>query len=221
MASATGLPTANASLPMRTRSSTRPDRLGYWEREANDGPWVYRGRRPFPAPLFSPDGRLVAKEFFGHELYDTGGKLVSRIEGDRGFDPHVSQHAPLWSADAKHFVVRSRVHDTATGRLLWAFPNEVISVGWLGGRLLASSAYGRVEAFDLETGNPGGGVLAFFENDAWLVVGPDGHWRASADLAPHVGYQVETTDGKKEFLTPAEFENRYGWKNDPDQARLK
>jgi hypothetical protein len=28
------------------------------------------------------------------------------------------------------------------------------------------------------------------------------------------------TDGGQETLTPAEFEKKYGWKNDPERARL-
>jgi hypothetical protein len=57
------------------------------------------------------------------------------------------------------------------------------------------------------------------KEERYLSVSADGHFRFNGDAQLHVVYVVQTADGQ-ETLTPAEFENKYGWKNDPDKVHL-
>lgn len=54
----------------------------------------------------------------------------------------------------------------------------------------------------------------------WLCVGPDGHYRGSEDVSTLIVYVAELENGATLTCSPAEFEERFGWKNDPEKARL-
>lgn len=43
----------------------------------------------------------------------------------------------------------------------------------------------------------------------------DGHYRYSPGVEKLLGYYLLREDGSQTMLTPAEFEQRFGWKNDP------
>ncbi len=49
---------------------------------------------------------------------------------------------------------------------------------------------------------------------------PDGHFRGTPGAEKELVCVVLTEDGHQETLPPAEFEQKYGWKNDPDKVRL-
>jgi hypothetical protein len=53
-----------------------------------------------------------------------------------------------------------------------------------------------------------------------LIVSPEGHYRGTEGIDDHVVYVAVTADGRQETLTPAEFEAKYVWKNDPTKVRL-
>ena len=48
---------------------------------------------------------------------------------------------------------------------------------------------------------------------------PEGHYRGTPRADQLIVYVVRTAKGQ-EVLTPKEFEDKYGWKNDPDKVRL-
>jgi formylglycine-generating enzyme required for sulfatase activity/serine/threonine protein kinase/WD40 repeat protein len=54
----------------------------------------------------------------------------------------------------------------------------------------------------------------------WLCVGPTGHYRGSAKIDVHVVYVAMHDDGSQVTYTPAEFREKFGWKNDPEKATL-
>jgi hypothetical protein len=57
-------------------------------------------------------------------------------------------------------------------------------------------------------------------NDRHVLVTPDGHYGGSPQIDRQLVIVVLTEDGRQETLTPVEFEKKYGWKNDPERARL-
>ena len=56
-------------------------------------------------------------------------------------------------------------------------------------------------------------------NDDVLYVSPSGHYRTSLDARKHLVHVVLTESGEQQLLTPDEFEQQYGWKNDPAQVQ--
>jgi serine/threonine protein kinase/WD40 repeat protein/formylglycine-generating enzyme required for sulfatase activity len=54
----------------------------------------------------------------------------------------------------------------------------------------------------------------------WLCVGPTGHYRGSAKIDEHIVYVAMHDDGSQVTYTPAEFREKFGWKNDPEKATL-
>ena len=55
--------------------------------------------------------------------------------------------------------------------------------------------------------------------DRWLVVSADGHYRGPPQVEEEPVYVVQTDKGQH-TLTPEEFAQKYGWKNDPERVRL-
>ncbi len=56
-------------------------------------------------------------------------------------------------------------------------------------------------------------------NDDVLYVSPSGHYHTSQDARKALVHVVLTESGEQQLLTPDEFEQQYGWKNDPAQVR--
>jgi hypothetical protein len=159
------------------------------------------------------EARYVQSQPSQLELVEPDGKRLTILNHD-GWSAMAGR--PRWSADDSRLAVDDVIYDTATWRQVCRIPFVPNSVGWsTGGRLVAGSNHGRVQAFDSASGDPVGGVLQFYEGDAWLLVGADGHYRCSPGLEKHLVYVTRTADGKEERLTPEEFAKKYGWKNDP------
>ncbi|MCI0683816.1 MAG: WD40 repeat domain-containing serine/threonine-protein kinase [Gemmataceae bacterium] len=189
-----------------------------WEQTPDGGDWVAKGTAdPFAAPhQWSRDRRRSASYHNLLLALDPDGRKLATL-------PHGATilARPRWSLDDSRLAVDDTVYDTATWKQVCKIPFEPNSLAWAaGGRLVAGSDRGRVQAFDSASGDPVGGVLQFYEGDAWLLVGADGHYRCSPRLDKHLVYMTRTADGKEERLSPAEFATKYGWKNDPAQARI-
>ena len=85
-------------------------------------------------------------------------------------------------------------------------------------------------AFDLAARKRGGTLLPSVGENEWLCVGPTGHYRGgrfdqsgdgtTAAIELHLVYVAQTDAGEFITLNPAEFQKRFGWKNDPQQASL-
>jgi hypothetical protein len=86
------------------------------------------------------------------------------------------------------------------------------------GSQFISADYGSsARVFDTLTGEHLYSV-AWLRDNQWLVVSPDGHYRCSPGVEKLLGYFLLLEDGSQTMLTPAEFEQRFGWKNDPTKA---
>ena len=51
------------------------------------------------------------------------------------------------------------------------------------------------------------------------MISPDGHFTGSPGVEEELVYLVQTDEGQ-ETLSPAELEEKYGWKNDPSTVIL-
>jgi hypothetical protein len=116
-----------------------------------------------------------------------------------------------------------RSWEAATGKQhravpLPAFP-VVLRAAWSpDGRVLARSRGCMIHLCD-DAGQCLG-VLLPDDPFAQLAVTPDGHHRGTARVERQIVMVVQRRDGTSETLTPAAFEQKYGWHNDPAQVRL-
>ena len=62
--------------------------------------------------------------------------------------------------------------------------------------------------------------MLYLRDEQWLAVSPDGHFKGSEGISDKLIYIVQTDDGVQHTLTPAEFAEQYGWKNDPEKVKL-
>jgi WD40 repeat protein len=92
------------------------------------------------------------------------------------------------------------------------------------GRLLALRSCGwTLRILETTEGRPQGTLVHLAANagtTSHLVVGASGHYRAMPDNLDRDLVYVARTEKGQEMLSPEEFAGRYGWKNDPDSARL-
>ena len=47
-----------------------------------------------------------------------------------------------------------------------------------------------------------------------------GHYRGSDGVEDQFVYVAQHEDGRQQIYTPAEFAEKFGWKNDPEKATL-
>jgi WD40 repeat protein len=178
---------------------------------------------------WSPDGKLLAAGAWGDGpclvIDDSGGvrlKLREEFSWLKGL---------RWSADGKTLFTLDnggslRAWDAATGERrqaasLSSLPGTIaqINAAWSpDGRVLARSNFFEVRLSN-ETGQPLG-VLLPGEPFEHLAVAPDGQYRGSARVEREIRMVVQKRDGTSETLTPAEFEQKYGFKNEPEKVRL-
>lgn len=94
-------------------------------------------------------------------------------------------------------------------------------------------------AFDTKQFHPLGRMLMHLVDDnGWIVIGPEGHYRGGilgqpgqpqgdgttadelAAIEKHIVYTTMHEDGSRHTYTPAEFREKFNWKNDPNKATL-
>jgi hypothetical protein len=82
--------------------------------------------------------------------------------------------------------------------------------------MLASTGAGAVRLWEGDTGRPLG-VLRLLRDDPWLAVSPQGHYRGVQAMEEQLLYVVQTAQGQR-TLTPEEFTQAFGWKNDRERV---
>ena len=104
-------------------------------------------------------------------------------------------------------------------------------INWsAGGKTLLAYDGAKVVHWDAESGKllgtaggetwlPWQGRFVAFANGKGMAISPEGHYRGSPGVESDIVYVVETKDGQQ-TLTPKQFEEKYGWKNDPTRVRL-
>jgi WD40 repeat protein len=169
---------------------------------------------------WSPDGKILA-------AIDHDGKL--KVWDVASGKRRILAEKVAWGRDLLRWLDAGRtlvayrvpsedgvaVWDVAEGKLLRSFGTDgnssisfapqrnLFAVGGAGSIRLRSLVNGEV----LRT-------VAYLRNNRQLSVSPEGHWRGSPGIQSELRYLV-LTDSGQEMLTPAEFEKKYGWKNDP------
>ena len=92
--------------------------------------------------------------------------------------------------------------------------------GYSDDRTLLASNYSAAAATIWDVGeNRELGVVLGLPREQSIAISPEGHWRGTPRADQFIVYVVKTAKGQ-EVLTPKEFEDKYGWKNDPDKVRL-
>ena len=217
------------SLDGRRVASTDNDKkvVRIWEAETGK----LRHEYPLHAEsglAWSPDGKtLLVGAMYQDEAVlidgDSGAarlKLKGGVRGATGL---------RWSSDGKSVATLSnqgllRVWDAANGqpKRTRHFPGvsgHIAAATWSSdGRELAWASGTAVHLHD-SAGQPLGVVLPLDTFGA-LAVTPDGHYRGNARVERAIRMVVQKRDGTSETLTPAEFEKKYHFRNDPDKVRL-
>ena len=141
-----------------------------------------------------------------------------------------------WSPDGKTIIAdgwkrgaaltpKTYRWDAETGRVLGTVDlPPVIDIPGVGldnrparhGSVLAIGGGGLVRLWDTDAVRPLG-ILALLSDERSLVISPAGHYRGSPGVARELVYVV-ATDAGTELLEPSDFEQRFGWKNDPSRV---
>jgi WD40 repeat protein len=173
---------------------------------------------------FAPDGRtaLVYSETRGV------GQLRDLATGERrGPYSLGAQFIPAWSPGG-HWLALPwgpeielwRGDLSGRVRTLTATYRYLTQVAFSGdGRLLAVQAWERLHLFETDTGRLRGILLPGHGRDG-LAISRDGHYACDAEVKRNLVVVVQKEDGTSEVLEPADFERRYGFKNDPDKVHL-
>jgi WD40 repeat protein len=111
--------------------------------------------------------------------------------------------------DTQSAELLTTIH-AATGTALLFSPDQT---------RVASMSYDlAVRISDVATGKPQGALVSLAD-DQWLAVASEGHYRGTPGIEKNLVYIAETDDGQQ-LLSPDEFAKKYGWRNDPERARL-
>jgi serine/threonine protein kinase/dipeptidyl aminopeptidase/acylaminoacyl peptidase len=185
------------------------------------------------ALAFSPDGETIAAGFDNGAIAlreAASGKVINHFQ--KSETPVVSLH---WSPDGKRILSGTlageiyewdcqsgQVLRTVSGVVPEAFCPDGKYVGYprkAGGTVGGSRPvvpFARI--WETETGRPQG-TIVLLGDDAWLTLAADGHYVCSPGVQQQLIYVVQTDQGQ-ETLTPDEFSEKYGWKNDPEKVTL-
>ncbi len=183
---------------------------------------------------FSPDGKVLAA--FRHPgviaLYDAmSGQVIKEIALEDYSQYGSATGGIAWFPDQRHVVVRSRsgylsVCDLETATTVWRHPVDKFKHALFSpaapspqGRSLLAAQRGQIVMLDAKTGEQQQRTLCLDEGILFQV-NAKGHWATATDHPIKVIYVAEQADGQQQTFAPTEFEQQYGWKNDPTQVHL-
>ena len=148
-------------------------------------------------------------------------KVVRSQEGPDGWGQHLS-----WSPDGKTVIsvdgqgtIRRWDHATSAELHTATGPAPRGGVYSRDMKLLAAGELTAASVLWNVAENRELGVLATLPREQSIAISPEGHYRGTPRADQLIVYVVRTAKGQ-EVLTPKEFEDKYGWKNDPDKVRL-
>jgi WD40 repeat protein len=174
---------------------------------------------------WSPDGKTLAvgKETYHANVRDTtirlwdaqSWKLARTLEtGSRGV------HSIRWLNEGKQIAAsvgenEVQFWDAEKGELLRTV--EGAGAGSLSpdGKFVATVSTGaHVTVWSTDDGRTVGRLVPL-PREQGVLISPDGHYRGTPRAERDLVYVVRKEDGGQETLTPQEFADKYGWKNDP------
>ncbi len=134
---------------------------------------------------------------------------------------------PKWSPDRHMLAVPSASgidlwHADLRGRMrtLKTTCSPVRQIAFSGdGKLVAGLAGERLHLWETDTGRLRGILLPGREHNG-LTVTPDGHYTGNDQVEHGLVMVVQKDDGTQEVLEAADFEQKYCWKNEPNQVHL-
>ena len=77
----------------------------------------------------------------------------------------------------------------------------------------------RLHVWETDTGRLSG-ILMLGEKNNGLTLASDGHYTGNDQVERGIVVVVQKDDGTQELLEPSDFEQKYGWKNEPDKVHL-
>jgi len=178
--------------------------------------------------VWSPTADKVVSYRIPPELFSTKtGESLFKLSGD------FYARAASWSPDGKFLATGYQGYEGQPGIQVWdaASGNEVrrldrvcldslVAVPWSpDGKCIAAGGSQTIQLWDAATGKSEG-VIFPKPHFHGLTIRPDGHYRGDAKVEDAIVMVVQKEDGSTETLPPAEFEQKYGWKNDPAKVRL-
>jgi WD40 repeat protein/serine/threonine protein kinase len=87
------------------------------------------------------------------------------------------------------------------------------------GKLILGASSNHLYVWEADTGRQRGIVFLGEKNNA-LTIAADGHYNGNDQVERGILMVVQKDDGTQEVLEPADFEQKYGWKNEPDKVHL-
>jgi WD40 repeat protein len=99
---------------------------------------------------------------------------------------------------------------------------QIRSVAWFkDGRTVATGSLDRTVRFwDAGSGELKS-ILIPLDDDRHCILSPEGHFTGTPQIERQLVIVVLTDDGRQETLSPAEFEQKYGWRNEPEKVKLR
>jgi sulfatase modifying factor 1 len=148
-------------------------------------------------------GRLpvAARSYLGPPAWSPDGRLLAVPTDLPGVE--------LWRGDLARRVRTLRGADWNADEVAFSRDGKLV-VGQLGDRL---------QIWEADTGRLRG-LLFLGEGNNGLAITPDGHYTGTDRVERGIVMVVQKDDGTQELLEPAEFEEKYGFRNDPARVRL-
>ncbi len=209
----------------RLACATSGGALGIWD--SDDGTHI-EGREtgaPISVLSWSPDGKLLAAsaENDALRIYD------DRLHLDRELAVHQGAAAMTWSDDSQVLLTADahavRRWEISTGQLTstirHGLPTRAESSNWRfsprNDRFVTTGSAARI--LSTTTGEIEAALVPLPKGRA-AVIDIYGQYLASIPLAENdLVYVVQTADGQ-DLLSPKEFADKYGWRNDPSKVKL-
>ena len=133
----------------------------------------------------------------------------------------------VWSNDGKKIVVGNGGHAGEIGYRTVSSKNSQIAHGhgtpiqWLPDNrrvITGQSVETPLQAVDSQRMIRLGGLFPRFGDDHWLCIGADGHYRGSEGIESQIVFVALHKDGSQTMHTASDFQQKFGWDNDPEKA---
>jgi WD40 repeat protein/serine/threonine protein kinase len=180
---------------------------------------------------FVPDGRSALVAAAGNQPFRLRDLATGKDHAGRSWTcPCLSDVAPAWSPNGRLLAVagssgidlwradlRRRMRTLQLSTLPAVGLRQIAFSG--DGTLVAALAGERLHIWETDTGRLRGLLLP---RKYWngLVVTADGHYTGNDQLEHSIVMVVQKDDGTQEVLEPADFEEKYGFRNEPGKVNL-
>lgn len=206
-------------------ASCHGDSIALWDALTGKLLRTLRMSLDFPGVAWSPDSSILAVGGrTGYvALFDVAqGIRIETLKGNEGRVVRLK-----WSADGISLAGESDagivcLWNTRTAQLLQrlaAPATRLFTDADYAARYVGPETVGQIELFRTSDEQAVGAFL-MLRDSKYCVVSANGHFRGSLAVDRELVYVAVTDEDRQITLTPAEFEKRYGWKNNPSQVKL-